>query len=90
MTGKSLLRRLIREEVGRGFMRGERVDFYPWRVDDTNVSVIYDAGSDKFWAFIEETPSGEFEKKSFPSEEEARHWARQVLDRKRRDDFSIS
>lgn len=88
MTGEKLLRALIREEIGRNLRRGERVDFYPWRVDDTRVSIIYDMEQDQYWAYVEELSSGKVQKKLLPSEEEAQHWARQVLNTMRQKEFA--
>lgn len=88
MTGERLLRALIREEIGRNLRRGERVDYYPWSVDDINVSIIYDNETNKFWAFVEEISTGKVNKKLLPDEAEARHWARQQIDDMRRKEFS--
>jgi len=88
MTGEKLLRMLIREEIGRSFMRGERVDFYPWTSDVTNVTIIKDIEGDQCWAYVEELSSGEVQKKLLPSEEEAQHWARQMSDVIRRKELS--
>lgn len=92
MTGETLLRQLIREEIGRSFMRGERIDFYPWHTENTNVSIIRDAESEGFWVFVEEltgdSSEGKIHKKRLPSEEEAQHWARQVIDDLQRKEFT--
>lgn len=88
MTGEDLLRALIREEIGRNLKRGDRVDFYPWAVEDNNVSIVFDTEKDMFWAYVEDKETGKTQKKLLPNEDEARHWARQMIDQKRQKGFA--
>ena len=87
---KRKLRALIREEMGhRSQQKGARIDFYPWSVEETNISIVRDVEKDGYWAYVEDKETGKTIRKLHPTEEEARHWARAKIEKQTRDDNAL-
>jgi hypothetical protein len=71
-----IVRIFIREEIAH-LMRGESVNSYPWKHEEPEYSIT----SDHEGCFVITVGEGDDSvTKKFDSEEEARFWARSVID----------
>ncbi|MBT7914548.1 hypothetical protein HN588_11650 [Candidatus Bathyarchaeota archaeon] len=81
------LRRLIKEEIGRNWHTDQNYDQYPWNANDIKVEIYPDVGSEEWWVSVEVEP-GKFAKATHANQEEAKHWAREQVEKARRKKFS--
>ncbi len=81
------LRRIIKEEIGRNWHTDQNHDQYPWASDDIKVEIYPNIGSDEWWVSVEVEP-GKFAKSTHANQEEAKHWAREQVEKARRKKFA--
>lgn len=81
------LRHLIHEEIGRNKHSREGVSFYPWNIPEDDYSIFWDPVDEDFTAQVE-FEDGDYAEKSLADESEAKHWARQQVDRIMRQRFA--
>lgn len=82
-----LLRCFIREEISRDFKTG-RLDQYPWDTAGNHITIYLDPADERFIVNVADSEFNTIEQSKKNSEEEARHWARTIVDDLRREEFS--
>lgn len=71
---------ILKEEIGRDLKAGQRIDHYPWTTEHFNINLYPVNNRDAWNAEITDRDQEVVYSEDFPSEEEAKHWARMAKD----------